>query len=172
MRSPSYSKSNNLATAAVFLDLKKAFNNVDHQILLNNCVIMAYAVLPTTFSEVALTIESSSSLLTNKNCNLNTIKFGIPQGSTLGPGLFLIFINDLPAITKCKSYHFADDTTVFLSHNNTVQLELELNLEFEKIHIWMNANKLTVTYKNTIFIRFSKLSPLTSPIHLFAVVSQ
>jgi len=54
----------------------------------------------------------------------------------LGPMLFLIFNIDLPAITTCKSYLFADDTTLLLSHSKAAQLELNLNLELEKIQNW------------------------------------
>jgi len=98
--------------------------------------------------------------------NLNTIKCGVPQGSTLDPMLFLIFINDLPVITNCKSYLIADDTTLLLSHNNTAQLELKLNLELEKIQNLMNANKLTIKYTKTEFTLFSKISRLASQINL------
>jgi len=53
-----------------------------------------------------------------------------------------------------------------LSHNNTAQLELKLNLELEKIQNWMNANNLTINYTKTKFITLFKISPLTFPINL------
>jgi len=77
--------------------------------------------------------------------------------------LFLIFINDLPIITKCKSYFFADDTTLLFSHNDTAQLELKLNLKLEKIQNWMNANILTINYTKTKFALFKKISPSNFP---------
>ena len=72
----------------------------------------------------------------------------------------------MPLITKCKSYLFADDTTLLLSHNNTAQLELNLNLELEKIQNWMKGSKLTINYTKTKFILFSKIFLLISPTNL------
>jgi len=107
----------------------------DHQILLNKLHYNGIrGVTNDIFRSYLYLYNRKQFVLVNQQrSKLNTIKCGVPQGSTLGPMLFLIFINDLPAITKCKSYFFTDDTTLLLSHNNTAQLDLKLNLELEKI---------------------------------------
>jgi len=72
------------------------------------------------------------------------------KGSMLGPMLLLIYstLVDLPAVTRYKSYLFADDTTLRL-HNDTRQLKVKLNLKLENNRNWTNANKLSIHYVKT-----------------------
>ena len=85
-----------------------------------------------------------------------SISHGVPQGSVLGPFLFLLYINDLPSATKVLSPHlFADDITLFYSHSNISKLEENINTELEKISQWLIANKLSLNTSKSNYLIFS-----------------
>jgi hypothetical protein len=87
-----------------------------------------------------------------------TIKHGVPQGSILGPLLFLLYINDISKSSEIlKFFLFADDTTVFYSANpNDKNTENILNKELEKVSCWLAANKLSLNVKKSNFLHFHK----------------
>jgi len=127
--SSSYSKWKRPSHCCCIFRPKKTFDTADHQILLNTSYHYGIRGVANDFLRSYLNNRKQFVFVNQQRPNLNTIKCGVPQGSTLGPMLFLIFINDLPVITKGKFYLFANDTTLLLSHNNTAQLEFKLNFE-------------------------------------------
>ena len=78
----------------------------------------------------------------------------IPPGSTLGPILFLLYINNLPSVTKFNTLLFADDTTLTLSNESLREREKSVNSELTSIVAWMQTNKLTINFEKTNFILF------------------
>ena len=77
---------------------------------------------------------------------MDIIEWGVPQGSVLGPLLFLIFINDIPYASDLGTWLFADDTALVLSALNIALLQEKMNIEVDKIQDWLLANKLSVHY--------------------------
>ena len=132
-------------TANIFIDLKKAFDTVDHDILLAK--LRKYGVENLEHSWL-------TSYLSNRKqfCKINgicsktkDIHCGVPQGSCLGPPLFLIYINDLPfALKKGKVTMYADDTSISYSSSSLVDIEQTLNSELNDLKLWMQGNKLSL----------------------------
>ena len=89
------------------------------------------------------------------NSSRKSIEYGVPQGSTLGPLFFILFMNDFSRASQLLfSLLFADDTSVFLIDKEYTQLIVFLNKELKKVSHWLNANGLTINVKNTHFMVF------------------
>ena len=152
----------------IFLDFAKAFDTVNHDILLeklNHCGIRGQ---PLKWFESYIKERQQCVTIDNFQSTLQTVKCGVPQGSVLGPLLFLVYINDIANSSKLVSFHlFADDTALFFSHKNTYTLQETLNNELLKITNWLLANKLSLNVNKSNLIMFrSKNSATKEPIKL------
>ena len=88
----------------------------------------------------------------------NTLPAVSPKVLRLALSFFLLYINNLPSVTKFSTLLFADDTTLTLSNESVRELEKSVNSELTKVVAWMQANKLTINFKKTNFILFGDKS--------------
>ena len=149
---------NDRNVVSIFLDFQKAFDSVDHQILLRklyhygirgfmHCWLGSYLEGRTQFVNV---LDQNSSM-----CNMS---YGVPQGSVLGPFLFLVLINDLPNTSDNLSFNlFADDSTISYSFgpHELSNVSDVLNSEIQVVYDWLCANKIKINVDKTKFIVFS-----------------
>ena len=133
-------------TAVLFLDLQKAFDTVDHDILLKKLYHYGVRGKAHNLLKSYLSGRTQRTKIKNIFSELVSILWGVPQGSVLGPLLFLIYINDLPNASELFTWLFADDTALALSSDNIHDLEARFNCEVNKVQNWLLANRLSVHY--------------------------
>ena len=139
-------------TCAIFLDLAKAFDSVNHSILLDKLYKYGVRGPALNLFRSYLSNRKQYVKLCDNKSKLNTVDIGIPQGSILGPLLFLIYINDLPNASNFFVKLFADDTFLSLSGPNLKQLNTRTNIELQNIYRWLRANKLTLNIAKSKFM--------------------
>ena len=130
----------------MFLDLKKAFVSVSHQILLAKLEYYGVRGIALKLFKSYLSNRKQITKIGDSVSVLNLIEWGVPQGSVLGPLLFLIFINDIPLASKLNTWLFADDTVLVESAKNLSILQSKMNEQVDKVQTWLLANKLSVHY--------------------------
>ena len=137
----------------VLLDLKKAFDTIDHGILLSKLEL--YGITGSALSMIRSYLSDR-----NKKCQLGDlvsterrVTCGIPQGSILGPLFFLVYINDLPeCLNQATPRLFADDTNLTVAGESIQEIELNMNSDLACINEWLLANKLSLNVTKTEFI--------------------
>jgi hypothetical protein len=117
----------------IFCDLKKAFDTCNHSILLKKIHKLGIRDTELHWLKSYLTHRKQFVSIDSYDSTLLTILTGVPQGSILGPLLFLLFINDLLNCTELFSLLFADDTALTASHENIDTLYNYVNTEFQKL---------------------------------------
>ena len=141
----------------VFIDLQKAFDTVDHEILLQKLYMYGIRGKANKWFQSFLTNRKQYVTIGNYSSDFKTVQCGVPQGSTLGPLLFLIYINDLHfAFEKILVHHFADDTNLIFSSKNLATIESVMNCELKTLVDWLHANKLSLNEAKTEMIVFRR----------------
>ena len=150
---------NDQFVCGVFINLQKAFDTVDHKILLSEINHYGIKGIPYEWFKSYLTNRQQFTTVNNKQSELSSIEFGIPQGSILGPLLFLIYINDLSkAIIFSSVHHFADDTNILYVSSNLKDINKKIDNDLSNLVQWLRANKISLNVSKTEIVIFKSHS--------------
>ena len=156
-------------SCGTFIDLQKAFDTVDHKILLSKLDNYGIRGLSNQWFNNYLSGRKQFVSIMNHSSSSAVISHGVPQGSVLGPLLFLIYINDLPSSIKYSTtFLFADDTGILYSSPDLKDIEEKVNFDLRCLSTWLKANKIALNTTKTEVILFrDPRKSITSPIKLF-----
>lgn len=157
--------------SALFMDLTKAFDYVSHDILLkklNNLgargnvlnLIESYLTQRRQITEIERLCPKTK-CITKYRSHCKIVRYGVPQGSVLGPLLFIIYINDLPNVTNNDMVLFADDCTIIFNDRNLVNLRLNITDTLTRISEWLKINNLKMNLQKTNIINFRNIHNTT-----------
>jgi hypothetical protein len=139
-----------MKTIGIFMDLSKAFDTIDHNILLKK--LYHYGFRGITYDWFSNYLSNRKQFVTYNSATSPTEKVtcGVPQGSILGPLLFILYMNDICHTSSLlNTILFADDTTIFYSHENISILCNTINTEIKEVCNWFKANKLSLNAAKT-----------------------
>ena len=146
---------NDEMVGSVMIDFRKAFDLIDHQLLLTKLKMYGLNESAVSWMHSYLECRSQRVFYGSQLSSPLNVKLGVPQGSILGPLLFILYINDLVLhIDDCEVEFYADDTTLYQSAKSLTELEQVLNLNLKNIDKWCSENKMLINTNKTKSILF------------------
>ena len=154
-----------LVTGMILIDLQKAFDTIDHDILLKKLSIIGFSDHTVKWFQSYLSNRKFMVNLENSFSEVSDISCGVPQGSILDPSLFLIYVNDMSMAVKCNLFLYADDTCLVFQSKNVKDIKNQLNEDFAHICDWFVDNELSIHFgedktKSILFASKSKIKKL------------
>ena len=132
----------------IFLDIEKAFDSINHEILLRKLDHYGFRGHSNAFIESYLSNRKQFTEINNTRSSVTSVEYGVPQGSVLGPLLFLLFINDIEFATfEVESRLFADDTSLILHCKNINDLEILSKRALKDVNNWFSSNELFTQHR-------------------------
>ncbi len=150
-------------TLSIFIDLSKAFDTISHEILLKKLDNLGVRGVSNLWFRNYLTDRKQFMDIYDMKSSTESLICGVPQGSILGPLLFLIYVNDIANSTTLQILSFADDTTASMSSANIQSLYRNMNVQLEQLNTWFRANRLCLNVKKTKYILFRPHQSLMRP---------
>ena len=143
----------------IFIDLQKAFDTVNHDILLKKMNHYGFRGKINEWVRSYLCERNQKVTINGISSESRVIHHGVPQGSVLGPILFLLYINDLHnCIKHSTTFHFADDTNLLNISCNYKTLKKEVNKDLKLLVQWLRANKISLNNDKTEMVYFHKVN--------------
>ena len=140
----------------LLIDFSKAFDMVDHDILLNKLNNYGIRGIANYWFKSYLSDRTQYVTINGRKSSNREMQYGVPQGSILGPLLFIIYINDVPNICEnCTFILYADDANILISGRNIAEIENIFNSLAKKLEIWVSTNGLALNLKKTNYMIFS-----------------
>ena len=134
----------------LFIDFRKAFDMVDHTLLIKKLEYYKFSDVSLSWFKSYLSTRLQAIMSEQGLSEFAQILSGVPQGSILGPTLFLLFINDLPlSLNHCTADFYADDSTLHISDKNKTQIETKLQSDSDQVTNWSKNNKMPINYNKT-----------------------
>ena len=133
-------------TSMILIDLQKAFDTIDHNILMQKLYAIGFSKQSVNWFRSYLINRTFLVNPENVFSQSIIVSSGVPPGSIFGPLLFLIYINDLSQTVKCIFFLYADDTCLVCQHNDVNKTDKQLNKDFESIYDWFVDNKLIIHF--------------------------
>lgn len=151
-----------IPTMCIFVDLAKAFDTVNHRILLNKLEKYGFRGKALSLMETYLQNHTQRVQIGDFISRPEKIQCGVPQGSVLGPILFTIYINDLLMLeSKGNIISYADDTVILYKDTSWITLKETAERDFINIKAWLNKNLLSLNFSKTTFLTFSSYPRVT-----------
>ena len=141
-------------TGMVMIDLQKAFDTVDHDILLQKLKALGFDPLAIKWFESYLKGRNQKTEINGIFSDPRVVPCGVPQGSILGPLLFLLYINDMEAAVSCQLILYADDSALLVSGKDVNKIEQQLGNELSSLNGWLVDNRLSIHLGKTESILF------------------
>ena len=141
-----------------FFDFQKAFGTVDHNIFIQKSSY--YGVRGTANNSFSSYLENRTQFVSSNGYSFDLlfIRYGIPQGSILGPLLFLVYIN---AIKHCKIHHFPDDTNLLNFSHSIKKMKKQVYYDLKNLNNWLNAKKMCLNVDKTEVVILKSLKKQT-----------